>query len=274
MDPQELAALLAPDPSAREAQRAEIAFRCRLIDRWKVMAGERVLELGCGQGDATIVLADRVGPAGAVLAVDAAGPGYGAPVTIGASMDRLRTSALGPRIDVRLGSEIEDVDGPFDRAVMVHGSWYVASYGRLLQVLRQALRMAPRLCLSDWDLVPSRADQFAHHAAISLQMQARGLGLLTDGNVRTPVTREQVREAVVEAGWTPAAEEAIATSQLPDGAWEVATALAVAPEAIAAASEGGRSARAVWLRTQQEVLLQARRLGVASLDSWWMCARR
>ena len=253
-------------------------FRRRLIDRWNISEGERLLEVGCGQGDATAVLADRVGPTGVVLAIDSAGPDYGAPATLGACIDGLRRSSLGPRMDVRLETEIEDLKWAtghtLDRVVMVHASWYVASRRRLVEVLQEALRVAPVLCLSDWDLVPTRAPQFGHYAAIAFQMEARALGLLPDGNVRTPLERGQVREAVVEAGWTPTAEGSIATSDEPDGSWEVAAALDVAPEAITRAAESGRSALAVWLRTQQAVLVRARPQGVSSLDSWWLSARR
>lgn len=254
-------------------------FRGRLIDLWAIMEGERVLEVGCGQGDATAVLADRVGPTGAVLAIDSAGRDYGAPATLGACLDGLRGSKLGPRIDVRLETEIEDVkrsecDGALDRVVMVHASWYLASRERLVHVLRRARELAPLLCLSDWDLVPTRTRQFGHYAAIVFQMQARALSLLPEGNVRTPLSRAETREAVVDAGWTPIAEGSIDTSDEPDGDWEVATALDVAPDAITRAAQAGRSAWSVWLHTQQDVLLQARQGGVAALDSWWLTAQQ
>jgi ubiquinone/menaquinone biosynthesis C-methylase UbiE len=45
-----------------------------LIDRARVKAGERIVDVGCGCGATTIALAQRVGPSGHVLGVDISGP--------------------------------------------------------------------------------------------------------------------------------------------------------------------------------------------------------
>jgi ubiquinone/menaquinone biosynthesis C-methylase UbiE len=45
-----------------------------LIDRARVKAGERIVDVGCGCGATTIALAQRVGPSGYVLGVDISGP--------------------------------------------------------------------------------------------------------------------------------------------------------------------------------------------------------
>lgn len=41
-----------------------------LLNRWDIQPGDRILEPGCGAGRLTALLADRVGPEGAVLAMD------------------------------------------------------------------------------------------------------------------------------------------------------------------------------------------------------------
>ena len=45
-----------------------------LIDRARVVAGERVVDVGCGCGATSVALAQRVGPAGHVLGVDISAP--------------------------------------------------------------------------------------------------------------------------------------------------------------------------------------------------------
>lgn len=45
-----------------------------LIDRAKVSAGDRVIDVGCGCGATSVALAQRVGPAGHVLGVDISAP--------------------------------------------------------------------------------------------------------------------------------------------------------------------------------------------------------
>lgn len=51
--------------------------RIDIITKWDIPKGSKVLELGCGQGDCTAVLADFVGPNGHVTAVDPGSLDYG-----------------------------------------------------------------------------------------------------------------------------------------------------------------------------------------------------
>ncbi len=55
----------------------QMEHRLELLSFWDIKAGSRVLELGCGQGDCTIPLADAVGETGHVHAVDPGAPDYG-----------------------------------------------------------------------------------------------------------------------------------------------------------------------------------------------------
>ncbi len=49
------------------------AFGRRAMDQAGIMVGERVVDIGCGNGETTVELARRVGPAGAVVGVDISG---------------------------------------------------------------------------------------------------------------------------------------------------------------------------------------------------------
>jgi SAM-dependent methyltransferase len=45
-----------------------------LIDRARPMAGERIIDVGCGSGATTVAFAKEVGPSGRVLGIDVSGP--------------------------------------------------------------------------------------------------------------------------------------------------------------------------------------------------------
>ena len=73
-----------PSPKALELSKifldsvlGGLDHRINLIKFWGITPGSRVLEIGCGQGDCTTVLADAVGPDGHVDAVDPGAPDYG-----------------------------------------------------------------------------------------------------------------------------------------------------------------------------------------------------
>ena len=57
--------------------RSQIEQRAQLVNFWGIGKGEKVLEIGCGQGDCTAVLAAAVGEEGSVTAIDPASLDYG-----------------------------------------------------------------------------------------------------------------------------------------------------------------------------------------------------
>ena len=68
---------------------AQLSHRIHIIKNiWAIPPGSKVLEIGCGQGDCTLVLAAAVGESGRVDAVDPASLDYGiyaleiSPITI------------------------------------------------------------------------------------------------------------------------------------------------------------------------------------------------
>lgn len=66
------------DPAHFSIQQSQTVHRLALLQHWNIPAGSRVLELGCGQGDCTTVIASAVGEQGKVVAVDPANLEYGA----------------------------------------------------------------------------------------------------------------------------------------------------------------------------------------------------
>lgn len=61
-----------------EVQLESAAHRAAIVSQWDIPVGARVLEIGCGQGDTTAVLAELVGENGHVTGVDPASLDYGA----------------------------------------------------------------------------------------------------------------------------------------------------------------------------------------------------
>lgn len=78
---QRLAKFFLQRPSEDGSNARRIAWqmqhRIDLAAFWNIRQGSRVLEIGCGQGDCTIALADAVGESGYVDAVDPGAPDYG-----------------------------------------------------------------------------------------------------------------------------------------------------------------------------------------------------
>lgn len=65
------------DPAHFSIQHSQTSHRLALLQHWNIPTGSNVLELGCGQGDCTTVLANAVGELGRVVAVDPAELDYG-----------------------------------------------------------------------------------------------------------------------------------------------------------------------------------------------------
>ncbi|RYG38871.1 class I SAM-dependent methyltransferase [bacterium] len=213
-----------------EVQLRQTRFRKKLADAWVITPGSRVLEIGCGQGDTTAVLAHAVGENGRVTATDIASPTYGSPVSLGDSAAHLQASPLGERIDFRFGFDLLDPsmefsDDAFDTVVMSHCSWYFPSAEVLLRTLARVRPWAKRLCFSEWKLEPDSWDQTSHMLAAIIQGQLRALDPNTLANIRTPLSKDRLKQILSEAGWALVDDKAIDSSGLDDAEWEIAAAL-------------------------------------------------
>ncbi|MFJ3174834.1 methyltransferase domain-containing protein [Streptomyces roseus] len=227
-----LAAGMAASDHSPDIQLSQTRHRATVVASWQIAPGATVLELGCGQGDMTAVLAEAVGPEGRVVAVDVAAPSYGSPVTLGESAARLAAGPLGPRIDFRFGTDVLDpaVDFPestFDHVVLAHCSWYFASVAQLRDTLARVRPWARRLCFTEWDVTPASGDQLAHLLAVLIQGQFEAAGSHGQGNVRTPFSREALLRLLPGTGWTADGSRSVDTEGLQDGDWEVAAGLSL-----------------------------------------------
>jgi SAM-dependent methyltransferase len=223
---EELAGMMAASALGADAQIAQTRFRMALVDDWQIAPGARVLEIGCGQGDTTAVLAEAVGPDGHVLAVDLAEPSWGSPITLGDSAQALAEGPLGDRLEFRFGVDVLDDSNAFaadafDVIVLAHCTWYFASLDVLRATLARVRAWAPRLCLSEWDLEPRSSDQLGHLLAVLIQGQIEAYRDESLANVRTPYAREALRSVLADTGFAVSSEALVDSSGLDDARWEI-----------------------------------------------------
>ncbi|MFI7672939.1 class I SAM-dependent methyltransferase [Actinophytocola sp. NPDC049390] len=219
-----VASAMAAGATEPGVQLVQTRFRAGLVEGWDPRPGDRVLEVGCGQGDMTAVLAAAVGERGHVTAVDLADPSYGAPVTLGESADILRATPLGGRIDFRFGFDVlaeTFPDDAFDHVVLSQCSWYFADLDQLRATLTRVRPWARRLCFAEWDLAPAAHEQLAHLLAVQVQAVVEATGERGDGNVRTPFSRETLLRILDATGWRADEPRTVDTAGLHDAEWEI-----------------------------------------------------
>lgn len=277
-DSEEIAGLTAVKPEHRELQVVQTQFRMQLVEGWQIPPDAKILEIGCGQGDMTAVLANAVGPEGHVTAVDIASPDYGAPATLGEAAAHLKSTPLGERIDFRFEFDVLDPENTFpenrfDYTVMTHCSWYFEDLEQLGRVFTRIHPWTRRLCFSEWDLEPQSLDQVAHLLAVLIQGQVEAYRVGSVSNVRTPCSRKRLKEILVEAGWEVVTERRVDSTSLQDATWEIGLCLT---ETLAAAAALRLPAKhQELLSSQVETLLQIADRGAnRSLHSYSLVAER
>ena len=110
--------------------------------------GDRVLDIGCGFGDASMQLAERVGPSGEVLGVDAA-------ERFIETAEHEATAAAVPNVRFAVGDvQHMDLESGFDYAFSRFGTMFFANPAAALRNVREALRPGGRLCMVVWRQKP------------------------------------------------------------------------------------------------------------------------
>jgi len=112
----------------------------RLLARWNVKPGMRILEPGCGSGRLTRILSEAVGPGGLVMALDM-------------SEEMLRRAAQRatlPNTSLRKGSVygIPSEDGFFDQVICFCAFPHFTRKPEALREMARVLRPGGSLCIS------------------------------------------------------------------------------------------------------------------------------
>ncbi|KAK8108415.1 S-adenosyl-L-methionine-dependent methyltransferase [Apiospora sp. TS-2023a] len=283
------------DPARPEIEIAQAEHRIELVRRWGdavIAPGSRVLEIGCGQGNATAVLAEAVGEGGSVDAVDPAPPDYGSPYTLAQAQSHLSANpVVGGRITWHRATpesflEQTLADGQiWDVAVLAHCIWYFASPAVLAAILSALRGRVQRVCIAEYAL------QATEPAGVPHVLATLATGMLegskpegqSEGNIRSPMGPAAIAEVAAKAGWTeqPLEEEeggstniVVPRAGLLDGSWEAG--FVVSEDFAQEIEEHVTDDRVkVVLRSAQEATVAAVRglgekriKGVRTMDVW------
>jgi SAM-dependent methyltransferase len=138
-------------------------------------AGESVIDVGCGCGGSTLLLADQVGPSGSALGVDISEPMLGLAKRRAAKLDNVRFE----RADAASYAFAGDADLLFSR----FGCMFFGDAPRAYVNLRRALKPGGRLLFMAWrapaqnpwyELPLSAAERALNHTRVAVEPGAPG----------------------------------------------------------------------------------------------------
>ena len=115
-----------------------------VLDRRSYPEGARVLDVGCGFGDSTRLIARRVGPAGAAVGVDCA------PNFIAAAERESRDAGIGNVSYFVADVQMDDLRGPYDFAFSRFGTMFFMMPGAAMRNIRKALKRGGAFTMIVW----------------------------------------------------------------------------------------------------------------------------
>ncbi|MCM3318137.1 class I SAM-dependent methyltransferase [Rummeliibacillus stabekisii] len=214
-----------------EVQQVQLQHRLDLVKEFEIKKGMRILEIGCGQGDTTVALADAVGEEGKVIGIDNASREYGAPLTLGQATDMIKKSTLGERITFHFEMDFDafGTNEVFDIAVLSHSSWYFKRPGDLLRYFKKLRKIAKRICFAEWDLNFTDLNQRAHFCAASI-LALHSNFVNNDGNIQNLFHQAQIQEMLEQANFCIEKQCIVNAMYLQDGQWETSYANSIRKE--------------------------------------------
>ncbi|MBM7705768.1 SAM-dependent methyltransferase [Chryseomicrobium aureum] len=203
-------------------QKVQLEHRFNLAQAFELKEGMRVLEIGCGQGDMTVVLADQVGASGHVTAIDVASGEYGAPLTLSQAHEKIQRTKLGERISFHLETDFLTfpVEEQYDCVVFAHSSWYFHSPEILNSYFKKIRKISSKLLFAEWDVHYTQTSQRGHFCAVTVLALHSAL-TENDGNIQHVFSRQEIRSLLEAAGFSIQKEGVISSSYLQDGQWEI-----------------------------------------------------
>ena len=216
------------EPSQIKIEIGQAEHRIKLVNSWQIPQGSTVLELGCGQGTCTAVLAEAVGPDGHVDAVDPGPPDYGSPFTLAQAQAHLSAGPIGNRISWYNAEPVKFLsDNPekkWDFVVLAHCIWYFDGPDTLDNMLVALKGRAAKLLVAEYALTAREKAAVPHVMAAIARATLEAHNKGTEANIRCLLGPLNIKEAAVKCGWTIENEEIVVPDvALLDGAWEIGT---------------------------------------------------
>ncbi|KAH8176496.1 methyltransferase domain-containing protein [Sarocladium implicatum] len=271
-------AIIPKVPNGLDIEVAQVEHRIEIINSWRIKPGSRVLEVGCGQGTCTTVLAEFVGPNGHVDAFDNASLDYGAPFTLGEAQSYISRGEMGSRITWHnedlaefLKDKIDLQKWSWDYIVFCHSLWYFDSRAQAAQLLRELRHRAGEFLVAEYAMAATEPRALPHVFASIARGMLESCKATSDENIRSLFGPLQVKDLIEEHGWAFSKRTVITPGEgLLDGSWEVGTVKSTAFLDEIEAVEDPR--QQLVLKSAREAVLGAvERIGkerVRTMDVW------
>jgi len=203
---------------------SQTIHRANILQNSSIQDGSRILEIGCGQGDCTSVLAFLY-PNAVITAIDPGPSDYGTPETLGQAHSRIKDYDIGSRINflhTTPTAHLESVnEGAYDVAVLCHCLWYFSSREDVKATLKALKTKAKKLVIAEHGLKSSSREGDAHILAAMTRAACEAHIPDSDHNIRTPISPADIQKICVELGWRLMAEEwTTPHAGLEDARWE------------------------------------------------------
>lgn len=226
-------------PNGLAIEVAQAAHRINILNNWGpdvIKPGSKILEIGCGQGNCTAVLAEAVGPTGHINAYDPAPLDYGAPFTLGEAHQHLLKSDIGSRIEFfspwpwetegdRSVEGVLDTVQQWDVIVLAHCVWYFKTRDELSNLFKRLkARLLPggKVCIAEYALHATEEAAWPHVLAALAQGTLQALrSEESSENIQVPLSPQQIKAHAHEQGWNLDREAMLVPDEgLLDGSWE------------------------------------------------------
>ncbi|KAK1753690.1 putative sam-dependent methyltransferase [Echria macrotheca] len=212
--PEELVTFLLSLPPYSDPKHnlASVTHRQNLVKLWGIPPGAKVLEIGCGQGDFTVPVADAVGPTGRVVALDPMPGDYGTP-PLAKAQAHIKQSPVGEQIEFvqAEGSKyLESTSESFDFVIIAHTAWYFSEPSVLSGILSAAAApgRTKALLIAEFALTASRP---GGAPPVLTALATNALESFRDAaswrNVRCALSPAQITAAAEKEGWTLKGED-------------------------------------------------------------------